>query len=184
MDLVDDHGVDRRQPLAGVRRQQEKQRLRRGDEDVGGVAREPRPFDCGCVTGADGNLRRGDREAVALRHDGDSRQRGAQVPLDVDCQRLEGRDVEDPASLLRRRRRLEHQAVECPEKCRERLAAAGRREDQRGLAARDRRPPELLRPGGRRKGAAEPLADRRVKQIEDVPSGHEPIISYNRSNYG
>jgi hypothetical protein len=31
---------------------------------------------------------------------------------------------------------------------------------------------------------AEPLADGRMKQIEDVPAGHESIISYNRINYG
>ena len=40
VDLVDDHRVDVRQRLAGPGREQQVQRLRGGDEDVGGCARQ------------------------------------------------------------------------------------------------------------------------------------------------
>src|SRR5581483_9384722 len=102
-------------------------------------------------------------------------ERRAQVALHVDGERFERGDVEHAAPLVGRRppsragasaslaealggggQRREHQTVETPKKCGERLAAAGGREDEGRLAARDRRPAELLRAGGRGERAGEP----------------------------
>ena len=94
-------------------------------------------------------LRRGDVR--------DAGERRAQVALDVDGERLERRDVEHAAALRLVGRRLEHQPVERPQERRQRLAAAGRREDQRRFAARNRRPAALLRRGRLREHRVEPL---------------------------
>ena len=100
VDLVDDHRVDRRQPLARVRREQQEQRLGRGDQDVGrrragtARARSPACRRCGWRSPAWSTAtpaRRGDV--------GDAGERRAQVALDVHGQRLERRDVEHAAAL-------------------------------------------------------------------------------------
>ena len=65
VDLVDDHRVHRRQPLARVRGQQQEQRLGRGDEDVRRLAQEARALAGRRVAGADGDLGRGHRRRRA-----------------------------------------------------------------------------------------------------------------------
>ena len=77
----------------------------------------------------------------------------------------------------------EHQAIEAREERGQRLARAGRREDQRGLAAGNRRPALPLRARGRLERAAEPGGDRRLKQIEDV-RGHEYVPRSYRARLG
>ena len=77
----------------------------------------------------------------------DAGQRGAQVALDVDGQRLERRDVEHPAAPRLRRWRRGGEPVERPEERRQRLAGAGRRDDQGVRAALHRVPG--ARPGRR-----------------------------------
>ena len=104
VDLVDDDRLDRAQRLAGVRRQQQIERFRRGDQDVGRLALEARPLGGGRVAGADGDRRR-DEPIAARRGDlRDAGQRRAEVALDVDRQRLERRDVEHAAARGPRRR--------------------------------------------------------------------------------
>src|ERR687893_306554 len=73
-------------------------------------------------------------------------------------------NLKHTAALRRRRQWLEHQPVERPQKRRQRFTAAGRREDQRRLTTRDRRPAAFLRRGGFRKNRVKPFVDRRVKQ--------------------
>ena len=140
-------------------------------------AAEARALDGRRIARPDGNLRHGDRDAARPRDVGDAGERRAKVPLDVDGQRLERRHVEHAAPLRGRRRRLEHQAVEAPEKRGERLAAAGRREDERRFAAGDRGPAKLLRPSRRVEGAAEPFADRRIKEVEGLDACHDHDLS-------
>ena len=97
--LVDDHRPHGAQHVAGRRGQHQEQRLRRGDQDV------RRPGGDGPAVGgrgvagpdADGDVRR--RLAEPQRGLGDAGERGPQVALDVDGQRLERRDVEHPAAL-------------------------------------------------------------------------------------
>ena len=87
--------------LARVRRQEEVERLRRGDQDVGRIrwnrARSiagvspVRTAIAGDVVGV----------AASIRAVGDAGERRAQVALDVDGQRLERRDVEHAAPPIR-----------------------------------------------------------------------------------
>ena len=90
MNLVDDHRVDASQPVACVRREQEEERLGRGDQDVGWLAQESLAIECRRVARANGDRRGADRDALGLRDVGDAGERGAQVALDVNRERLEG----------------------------------------------------------------------------------------------
>ena len=147
VDLVDDDRVDRAKGFARVRREQQVQRLGRRDQDVRRLAPEARPLGLRRVARADRNSRRQVGVAARVRHLRDAGERRPQIALDIGRQRLQGRDVQDPAPGRFRRRGREHQAIEAPQKCRQGLAAAGRGEDERGVAARDCGPSERLRPG-------------------------------------
>ena len=88
---------------------------------------------------------RGGSLAEPLRRERDAGERGAEVALDVVGQRLQrarrrGRGRVPGVALGRRRARLADEAVEAPQERGQRLAAAGRRVDQRVLARR-RSPP-------------------------------------------
>ncbi len=175
VDFVDDDRVDRDEPLARVRGEQQEERLRRRDQDVGGFASEAGALGRRRVAGADGDLRHVDGDAPLARDVGDSGKRRAQVAFDVDRQGLQRRDVQDAAPLLRRRRRLEHQPVEAPEERGQRLAAAGRRENQRRVTACNGGPSQLLRPGRRLERRREPLPYRRVEKVEHIGARHRTI---------
>ncbi len=89
VDLVDDHRIHGSERLAGVRRQEQVQRLGRGDEDVGGIALESGALDRRRVTGPDGDRRHMVPIVAGVGTVGDAREGRAQVSLDVDSQRLE-----------------------------------------------------------------------------------------------
>ncbi len=145
VDLVDDHGLDAREDLAGLGGEDQVQRLGRRDEDVRRRAAHRGALALGRVAGAHGDLEVG----------ADPAQRRAEVAVDVVAERLERRDV-DEARVVGR---FAAQTVEAPEERGERLAAAGRGGDEHVLAAGDRRP--RLRLGGRGsfERALEPVAD-------------------------
>ena len=86
--------------------------------------------------------------------------RRPQVLLDVVVERPKRRDVEH----LRARRRLPGQAVDGGQEGGQRLAGAGRRQEQRVLAAGDRRPALMLGRGRLGERALEPAGHRRRKQ--------------------
>ena len=111
-----------------------------------------------------------ERHAHAPRHVGDAGQRRAQVALHVHGQRLQRRDIDDRGSrcFVSLADVVQHQPVKAPEKRGQRLAGAGRRKDQRALAARDRRPAQALRRGGRVEDRLEPRRRDRVKAGEGV----------------
>ena len=144
VDLVDDDLLDAAQDLAGLAREQEVQALGRRDEDVRRMPDEVAPLVRRRVAGParDRDPRR--LHAQALRGERDPGERRAEVALHVVGERLERGDVQraDGAldAALGRRARLVDQAVEAPQERRERLAAAGRRVDQRVVALADRRP--------------------------------------------
>ena len=101
VDLVHDDGAHGAEhvpaPSCG---EQQIERLRRGDQDMGRRPEHRRALGGGGITRADGggDLRR--PEAHLLRQPADLTPGLGEVPVDVRAQRLEGRDVEDP-SLLR-----------------------------------------------------------------------------------
>src|SRR3954467_12449104 len=101
VDLVDDDRVDPPQRLTSLARQQEEQRLRRRDEDVRWPARERSPLVSRGVTRAHADLHVADGLAEAGRGVSDAREWRAKVALDVDGERLQGGDVEDPAAAER-----------------------------------------------------------------------------------
>ena len=68
-------------------------------------------------------------------------ERPLEVALNVVVQRLERRDVEDVNRVRQRLTQpVDDELVQLPEKRRERLPGAGRRENERVRTARDRRP--------------------------------------------
>jgi hypothetical protein len=138
--LVEDQGLDAAEGLARRRRQHQVERLRRRDQDVRRLVDQLAALLRGRVAGAD-------TDAELRLQAGE---RPAQVPLDVVVERLQRRDVEHPQPRARPR----PETVDRVEERRERLAGAGRRLDEHVLAARDRRPAELL---GRRRPFERPL---------------------------
>ena len=150
--LVDDHGLDAGEHLATLRGEQEVERLGRRDEDVRRVPQHLAPLLLRRVAGPDGD--------AELRLE--PGERAAEVALDVVVQRLQRRDVEQAEPLTGRF----GQTVDPPEERGERLARPGRRLDEHVLAARDRRPGELLRRGRPGEGALEPRARARREHVE------------------
>ena len=173
MDLVDDHGLDAAQRLAGGRGEHQVERLGGGDEDVGRVAHEGAPLVGGRVPGADADRRLGVGLAQPLGGEAGPLQRGSQVLLHVDGQGPQGRHVDDPRAvgpLGGSRRAGQH--VDAPQERRQRLARAGGRQDQRVLAAGDGRPPLGLRGGGLGERGAEPGPHGRRERLERIRRDH------------
>ena len=172
VDLVDDDRLDPDERLACGRGEHEEERLGRRDEDVGGGPGEGAPLVGRGVARAHrhADLRRLEPEPGRGVPDAD--ERGAQVALDVDGEGLERRDVEDPAAGEPLGRGLGgDEPVEGPQEGGQRLARAGRGDDERVRAAADGAPRALLR--GRRPGEArrEPGARRGREEVEDVLGG-------------
>jgi len=160
VDFVDDHRLDGLEAVVGVRRQEQEQRFRRRDQDVGRRALEPGAFARRGIAGPHHDCRRMKRDGLCHGDVRNTGQRRAQVALDVDRQRLEGRYIENSAPIGCFGRRIEHQPVQRPQKRRQRLAASRRREDQGRFPARNRRPATLLRRSRLGEDRVEPCADR------------------------
>ncbi len=126
VDLVDDHRVDGGEQRPCARREQQEERLGRRDQDVGRPPQHRLPLALGRVAGADRDLREVHGLAAPARHARDAAERRAQVPLDVDRERLQGRDVEDTAALRLGRSGREHHAIDRRQEGRQGLARAGR----------------------------------------------------------
>ena len=167
MNLIHDHRIDPAKTGGSIGGQQQVQRLRRRDQDLCRMPPKQRAFLLRCVAGAYRDPRLTHRHARAPRHICNGGQGRAQVPLHVHGQRLQRTDV-DNAARSRLRRRLQHQPVQAPQKSRQRLARARRRQDQRVLAACDRRPAQHLRRGRPVEDRTEPLRRYRMKQLQHV----------------
>ncbi len=154
--LVQDQRPNARQGLTRARGQQQEERLRRRDQQVGRVPQHRGALLLRRVAGPDRHLH------VRL----EPGQRAAQVALDVVVERLQGRDVDEACPLPR----LLEQPIEPEEESGERLPRAGRRLDQRVLAGRDLRPAELLRRRRPVERLLEPLTRFRAEEVE---RGHE-----------
>ena len=186
VDLVDDHGVDVLERLAGLAREHQVERLGRRDEDVGRRGDELAPVGGGRVARADADRHPGHRDAEPSRRLADADQGRAQVALHVDAERLQRRDVEDarggrrlrcaaPAGWARLPRRggrcgilLAEDPVDRPQERRERLARSGRGDHEGVLAVRDRIPRAELGGCGLGERAAEPVLRRRTEPLEHI----------------
>ncbi len=165
--LVQDDRLYARQGLPGRRRQHQEQRFGGGDEDVGRAVGDRPALGGRGVPGADTHrdVRLGQPQPHRLLPD--TRQRTAQIPLDIDGQGLERGDVQHPAALLRLgRRRRARQCVQRRQERGQRLAGARRRHHQNVRPRADRPPRALLRGGGRAEGPREPAAGRGRERIE------------------
>ena len=172
VDLVDDHPADAPQELACLRGEHQVERLGRRDQDVGRPRLDAAAFGGGGVAGPHRDARLVHVLAEPLRRQADADQRRPQVLLDVDRERSQRRDVQDAASAIGGRRRIRHHAVERPQERRQRLAGAGRRQDQAVPAAGDRGPPLRLRGGGRLERALEPRSDGGGEPLQ----AHRPTV--------
>ena len=103
VDLVDDHVLDAAQRLARLAGEQQVERLRRGDEDVGWCLHELAPHVRRRVARARADADLGHLDAQPLRRPPDAGQRRPQVALDVVGERLERADVEHADGRRRRR---------------------------------------------------------------------------------
>ena len=92
--LIDDHRADRRKVRRHTfARQQDVERLRGGDENVGRAPDHLRPFVLGRVAGADGDANL--RQVPLSRSLANARQRLEQVLVNVVPQRLQRTDIQD-----------------------------------------------------------------------------------------
>ena len=154
VDLVHDHRAHAgergsRRP----RREQEVQRLRRGDQDPGRSAHEAAALRLGRVARTDAHV---DVVQPGLPLP-DPLQRQGEVALDVVVQGLEGRHVEDVhTGPVVAGASVAEQTVESPEEGRQRLAGAGRGGHEEVAAGGDQRPGPLLSRCGHPQGVPEP----------------------------
>ena len=179
MDLIDDDRLDPAQRLPRLRGEQQKQRFRRGDEDVGRPGRDLAPLLRGGVPCAHRHLdvRLGQPEPPGRLPDPGERR--PQVPLDVHGERLERRHVKHPrAPLAIGGRRRGGEPVDRPEERGEGLARPGRRDDQ-GVGPFPARippadgPPGLgLRLRGHRERALEPRPGRGREPVKRRRAAH------------
>jgi hypothetical protein len=172
VDLVDDDRLDRAQRLAPpVARDQQVQRLGRGDDEARRPPDHRGPLRAGRVARAHGHADVGRLEAQLTGHGGDLVERTLEVLGDVDRQRLERRDVDDPGGGGHRLAPLVRpvERVDRHEEPRQRLARAGGGGDQRVGPRPDVRPPQPLglgRPLG--EPAPEPRRHRRMEPGQPV----------------
>jgi len=113
VDLVDDDRFDRSERFARLGGEHQVERLGRGDQDVGRLPEQPPPFASVGVARANADRRDvRERHALALSRVLDAGERRAQVLLDVDRERAQGGEVQDPRSMLARGRGCGRQGVE------------------------------------------------------------------------
>ncbi len=197
VDLVDDDGLDgaERGPAPG-RRDEEVERLGRGDDEGARRPDHRRPLAGGGVAGADPDREVGRRQPELPRLRGDLGQRPLEVLGDVDGQRLQRRDVDDPRAGDRLAPGVgEVQAVDGHEEAGQRLAGARRRRDQRVLAGGDGWPGGLLRrrrplgealpePAPRQPGAARPTAGAWCRPRRRPPRGDRTATPASGRTHG
>ena len=117
VNLVHDHGLRVHEELPRPRGEHQVERLRCGDQHVGGRAQHRLSLSLRGVARPDGH---GHVSADPL-------ERRAQVLLDVVGEGLQRRDVDQPRAPVALRRRLGHQTVEGPQEGGQRLARPGGR---------------------------------------------------------
>ena len=169
VDLVHDERLDAGEELARRRREHQVERFGRRDEHVAGRAAYAGALFRGGVPRADVDTGNDERRVHARRLLRDAGQRPGQIPVDVDGERLVGRDVHDARTRCMRprarRRRMAQEAVDRHEKGREGLAGPGRSEQQHRFAPGNGRPSERLRSRGLAQGLAKPGGHRRKEKV-------------------
>ena len=158
--------------------QHQVQGLGRGDQHVGRSGGHGATLLGRRIPGAhrDADLRQGHPGRIGQV--ADPRERHAQVAVDVVVERLQRRDVDQAHAGLglgRPRGEFPEKDIDPPQECRECLAGAGGREDERVLAALDGWPASLLGRRGPAVGRQEPVPDRWGEGCEH--GVHQPTTS-------
>ena len=112
VNLIENHRLDAREHLAGLRGEEQIERLGSRDQDVRGMASHPRALRRRRVAAADHNFRDVTGNAETLGGGRDAGDRRAQVALDVEREGLQRRDIERATTPARRRRLAEEDALE------------------------------------------------------------------------
>jgi hypothetical protein len=151
VDFIDDDGVDVAQGLAAAGGgEQDVERLRGGDEDVGRQFQHAGTVARGSVSGAHHGANGGHEVATLGGQLLDLEERLVEILLDVVAERLEGRDVEKLGALGEAAgERLADQRIDAGEEGGEGFAASGRGGDEGVAAGKDVRPAGNLRLGRR-----------------------------------
>ena len=146
VNLVHDHRARRPQHLtAPLCRQQQVQRLWRRHQDVRWRAQHRCALGGRCIAGANRSRDAGDVEAGLFSQLAQCASRLGQVLVDVSAQRLQRRHIHDADGVGQRRfETFPDEIVDRRQKCREGLARAGGRGDERVLTGTDRRPAAAL----------------------------------------
>src|ERR1700723_1774414 len=97
-------------------------------------------------------------------------QRRAKISFHVHGQRLDRRNIQNPARMIFLCGSLKHQPVNAPQKSREGFAGSGRRQYQSGFAARDCGPAHVLWTRRLGEDCFEPITDGRMEQFKAVSS--------------
>jgi len=154
--------------------QQDVQRLRGCDQDMGRFLGHLGPFGCLSVTGANGGPYLRQRCPRGFRQSGYFFQRRRQVLLDVVGQCLQGRHVDYLGRVgYLASEALAHQIIDAGQECGKSLARARGRSNQCVTALGDGRPPFDLSVGGFREPALEPLLDQGMESGD----GHGEILA-------
>ena len=169
VDLVDDHGPDVGQHLPGPAGQQQEQRLRGGDQDVGAVPGEGPPVARRGIAGADRDRdlrqRQSARAATApIPVSGDRRLRSTSTASAFSGDRYN--TVHRAAGATWLAGRSGDQVVDRGQERGECLARPGGRDDQGVVAAADRVPGAGLRSGRFGERGGEPVPDQRVEPVQ------------------
>ena len=173
VDLVDDDRAHAAQVRAtALGREEEVERLRGGDEDVGWAAHHALPPRRGRVARANGNGNRRQLVAEFGRDFADLGQRLLEVALDVVAERLQRRDVDDAGGGFERARLgLANELIDADEEGGEGLAGARGRGHEGGFAALDTGPAESLRVRRAFEAALEPGANGGVERGQALRGG-------------
>ena len=126
MDLVHDHRAHRpERPPALLRREQNEERFRRGDQNMRRPIEHPPAFPGRSVARAQRRADRGQIDSLLCRQRRNPRQRDLQVLANIVAQRLERRDVDD-SNLVGQRPGPggADQAIQADQERRQRLAGA------------------------------------------------------------
>ena len=98
MNFIDDDSVDHPEGIGGLRGQQQVERFRSRDQDVGWIAAEASSFALGSIAGTNADRRIVEGHTLAAGHVGDASQGRAKVAFHVNGEGLERRDVDDAAA--------------------------------------------------------------------------------------
>ena len=159
--LIDDDRAHITEDRSRLRGEEEEERLRCRDEDVGWGGGHAPSFVRGGVTCAHADADVGHVESESLRLALDSGEGCAQIALDIYRERFERRDVEDAGAIHRvARDGIADQIIDGREEGREGLARAGGCDDEGVAPGPDRLPGERLSRGRSGERRLEPRSGR------------------------